>query len=184
MTSQNEIVGVEYSQFQFKKAKSMPSYHKHKKACDGKYTVAIYPTGIRKCLRFLPYYNGSTVSLAVSAQNTSQQTRRLSYHYVLYRCDEQNQKEKQVDTRDGEFNLEPKWENDTKISKYLVVPGEYYATLDLSESGSSLVQGLHMAGFRLLSKDAWVGSTLTVIVASIISCIIGIIIGWVVAVTH
>jgi len=177
MTSQKRIVGVEYSRLEFEKTKFMPSYHRYKVG-DGKYKVAINPTGIRKCLRFLPYYNGSDVNLAVFAKNLSQQARQLSYHYILYRCDEQEKK--LVDTKDGIFDLEPKWKNERKISKHLIIPGEYYATLDLSESTGSFVQGQHMVSFTLLSKDIWTANLIMVI----ISVIIGVVIGWLLAGIH
>jgi hypothetical protein len=173
MTSQNEIIGVEYRQPQFKKAKYMPSYHKHKKIGDGKYIVGMCPTGARWCFRFFPYYNGSNVNLIIFAKNISQESGKLSYQYTLYRHDAQHQKEVQADTKDGTFYLEPKEKSNRKISAYLTVPGEYHATLGLSESGESLATGLHMVSFTLLSKDIWTTNFVMYIIIGIIGVVVG-----------
>jgi len=173
MTSQKKLTGVEYNQLQFKKAKYMPSYHKHKKVGDGKYTVLMCPTGARWGFRFFPYWNGSNVNFIIFAKNISQESRKLSYQYTLYRYDAQHQKEIQVDTRDGTFYLEPKENSKRKISTYLTIPGEYYAMLDLSESEENFAKGLHMVSFTLLSKDIWTTNFIMYTIIGIIGVVIG-----------
>jgi len=146
----------------------MPGFNK---IIDGNFEITCSPTGIRKILRFIPYYDGSSINLDLNIRNQSDETRNISYRWYLWRWD--GGKEYLIDCLVDAIKLTCKPGNNRRDIQlpYLAIPDKHYVKFSFFAGLETMKPEPLLMDFKLLPRDQYVPNIIMWIMGPILGAV-------------
>jgi len=144
--------------------------------------IQIKPTGIRKFLPMLPYFSGTLFEFSLLIKNSSNKKKKWTYCWILQRHTDESRIAPEVVAMDYvDYSIDGNKRGKLKISTlHIPKPGNYSLELHVTASNKGFISG-EVAYFDVLPRDATIVNWLYIIISAIISCCIGLILGFIIS---